>query len=139
MSFLCKIAFEYRNDDRWIAIASDGVLRRHNFGSSLSTLTKNRESEKATTVADTSLTKGLMRNTMAVRVRYNARYISLLSSAKLQREMKRFEREQLLLIFKVYISNSMLCFRFRFDMVLTRTNKRNDFIVSRDSCTVGKI
>ena len=73
MSFLCKIAFEYRNDDRWIAIASDGVLRRHYFGSSLSSLTNNRESEKATTVADTSLTKGLMRNTMAVRVRYNAR------------------------------------------------------------------
>jgi len=83
---------------------ADITLARHSVLSH-----KKRESKKATTVVDTSLTKGLMSNAVAVHVRYNARYVSLPSSAKLQREMKCFERQQLLLIFKIYTVFQILC------------------------------
>ena len=50
---------------------------------------------------------------MAVHVRYNSGYISLLSSAKQQREMTNSalsgEREPRRLIFEIYISNLTLC------------------------------
>jgi len=83
-----------------MASCADITLARHSVLSQ-----KKRESKKATTV----VTKGLMSNTVAVHVRYNARYISLPSSAKLQREMKCFERQQLLLIFKIYTVFQILC------------------------------
>ena len=52
-------------------------------------------------------TKGLMSKTIAVHVRYKSLYISLLSSAKQQREMTNFalsgKREPFRLIFRVSI------------------------------------
>ena len=54
-------------------------------------------------------TKGLMRRTIAVHVRYRSLYISLTSSAKQQREMIKFcvvtERGRRRLIFRISISN----------------------------------
>ena len=60
-------------------------------------------------------------------VRYKSFYISLLSSAKQQREMTNSalseERELLRLIFKNSISNLLRCPRFSFAKALTVMNK----------------
>ena len=66
-------------------------------------------------------------------VRYNSLYISLLSSAKQQREMTNSalseELELRQLVFKISISNP----RFSFAIAWTVMNKVNDLRVSRDS------
>ena len=82
-------------------------------------------------------TKRLMNRTVAVHVRYNSWYISLPSSAKQQREMNKFcpfwkRGEPRRIIFKIYISNFILCSIISFKIILTKRNRLNDFGVSRD-------
>ena len=74
---------------------------------------------------------------MAVHVRHNSLYISLLSSVKQQREMTKFC--VVWIIFKIYISNLMVCSTTSFEIVLTKGNKLNDLSVSRDSKVKYKV
>ena len=70
---------------------------------------------------------------MAVHVRYKSWYISVPSSVKQQRELTKFcEHEPRQIVFKIYISNFMLCSIFSFEIAVIERNKLNDLRLSRD-------